>query len=94
MTCSKFHNISKADELEHSWFFPELPKHCLAVMLAAEASGITVPFSVFTLRYSHRSFSKALCFNQSCPGFTVLILSALAQRSGNSQSRPLISEML
>lgn len=92
MIFTKFCSVSDADRAGIFLELPSVPRvYCLAVVHIAKASGITEPFSVFTLRYSHRSFSKGLCFNRSYPGFTVLILTVLAQRSCNSA---LISEML
>lgn len=74
--------------LKYSCCFLKCPKYGLAVMHTAKASGISLPSSVFALRCSHGSFSRAWGFNQCCPGFTVLILTALVQRSDNSQSCP------
>lgn len=99
MIFTKFCSVSDADRAGIFLELPSVPRvyrsslfpQCLAVVYIAKASGITEPFSVFTLRYSHQSFSKALYFNQSHPGSTVLILTALAQRSDNSA---LVSEML
>ena len=92
MIFTEFCSVSDADRAGIFLELPSLPRvYCLAVVYIAKASGITEPFSVFTLRYSHQSFSKALYFNQSYPGSTVLILTALAQRSDNSA---LVSEML
>jgi len=92
MIFTKFCSVSDADRAGIFLELSSVPRvYCLAVVHIAKASGITEPFSVFTLRYSHRSFSKALCFHQSYPGFTVLILTVLAQRSDNSA---LVSEML